>query len=63
MFQPLYGADSAGQFRAHAVALGLDFEELTLPNLVEDVDTLADLQRVGSRVGSRTAELLEAISR
>jgi 2-phospho-L-lactate guanylyltransferase len=63
VFQPLYGADSAGQFRAHAVALGLDFEELTLPNLVEDVDTLADLQRVGSRVGSRTAELLEAISR
>jgi 2-phospho-L-lactate guanylyltransferase len=63
VFRPLYGQDSAGQFRAHAVALGLDFEELTLPNLVEDVDTLADLERVGSRAGSRTAEMLDAISR
>jgi 2-phospho-L-lactate guanylyltransferase len=63
VFRPLYGQGSAGQFRAHAVALGLDFEELTLPNLVEDVDTLADLERVGSRAGSRTAEMLDAISR
>jgi 2-phospho-L-lactate/phosphoenolpyruvate guanylyltransferase len=63
VFQPLYGAGSAGQFRAHAVALGLDFEELTLPNLVDDVDTLIDLERVGSRAGSRTAEMLDAISR
>jgi 2-phospho-L-lactate guanylyltransferase len=63
VFRPLYGQGSAGQFRAHAVALGLDFEELTLPNLVEDVDTLADLERVGSRAGSRTAQMLDAISR
>jgi 2-phospho-L-lactate/phosphoenolpyruvate guanylyltransferase len=63
VFQPLYGAGSAGQFRAHAVALGLEFEELTLPNLVDDVDTLIDLERVGSRAGSRTAEMLDAISR
>ena len=45
--QPLYGPGSAGQFRAHAVALDLPFEDLALPNLVEDVDTLADLERVG----------------
>ncbi|HET9287454.1 MAG TPA: NTP transferase domain-containing protein [Gaiella sp.] len=63
VFQPLYGARSAGQFRAHALALGLEFEELTLPNLVHDVDTLLDLERVGSRAGSRTAEMLDAISR
>jgi 2-phospho-L-lactate guanylyltransferase len=63
VFEPLYGPGSAGQFRAHAVALGLDFEELTLAALVDDVDTLADLDRVGSRAGSRTAELLDAIAR
>ena len=63
VFQPLYGAGSAGQFRSHALALGLEFEELTLPNLVDDVDTLLDLERVGSRAGSRTAEMLDAISR
>jgi hypothetical protein len=40
-----------------------DFEELTLAALVDDVDTLADLDRVGSRAGSRTAELLDAIAR
>jgi 2-phospho-L-lactate guanylyltransferase (CobY/MobA/RfbA family) len=63
VFAPLYGAGSAGQFRAHAVALGLDFEELTLSSLVDDVDTLLDLERVGARVGSRTSELLDAIAR
>jgi 2-phospho-L-lactate guanylyltransferase len=63
VFAPLYGAGSAGQFRAHAAALGLDFEELTLSSLVDDVDTLLDLERVGARVGSRTAELLDAIAR
>ncbi len=62
-FAPLYGPGSAGQFRAHAVALGLDFEELTLSSLVDDVDTLLDLERVGARAGSRTAELLDAITR
>ena len=62
VFAALYGPGSAGQFRAHAVALGLDFEELRLTNLVEDVDTLADLERIRARVGSRTAELLEAIA-
>jgi len=62
VFHPLYGPGSAGQFRAHALASGLDFEELTIRNLVDDVDTLDDLERVGARVGSRTGELLEAIS-
>jgi 2-phospho-L-lactate guanylyltransferase len=62
VFAPLYGPRSAGQFRAHAAALGLDFEELTLSSLVDDVDTLLDLERVGARAGSRTAELLEVIT-
>ena len=61
-FAPLYGPGSAGQFRAHAQALGLDYEELALQNLVDDVDTLSDLARLGARAGARTAELVEAIT-
>jgi 2-phospho-L-lactate guanylyltransferase len=63
VFRPLYGPGSARRFRAHAVALGLDYEELALPNLVCDVDTLADLDRLGSRGGHRTRALIGAISR
>ena len=62
VFQPLYGPRSAAQFRAHAVALALPFEDLTLRNLVEDVDTIDDLERVGMRSGSRTRALLGATS-
>lgn len=63
VFRPLYGPGSAGRFGAHAVALGIDFEELGLPNLVSDVDTLADLDRLGSRGGARTRALVGAITR
>jgi 2-phospho-L-lactate guanylyltransferase (CobY/MobA/RfbA family) len=62
VFAALYGPDSAGQFRAHAAALGIEYEELALPNLVDDVDTVVDLVRVGANAGSRTGELLEAIA-
>ncbi|HEY7198520.1 MAG TPA: hypothetical protein VH306_15185 [Gaiellaceae bacterium] len=62
VFRPLYGPGSAGRFRAHALALGLGFEELALPNLVADVDTLADLGGLGPRGGARTRALLRAIS-
>ena len=62
VFAPLYGPRSAGQFRAHAVALGIEFEELGLANLVDDVDTLADLEVLGARAGARTSELLEALA-
>ena len=63
VFAPLYGKESAGRFRVHAAALGIELEDLALANLVDDVDTLNDLERVGGRLGSRTAELLEAIAR
>ena len=63
VFQPLYGPRSAAQFRAHAVALALPIEDLTLRNLVEDVDTIDDLERVGMRPGSRTRALLGATTR
>lgn len=62
VFAPLYGPGSAGQFRAHAVALGIEFEALALANLVDDVDTLTDLELLGARGGARTSELLEAIT-
>jgi 2-phospho-L-lactate guanylyltransferase (CobY/MobA/RfbA family) len=63
IFRPLYGPDSARRFRAHVLELGLDFEELALPNLVADVDTLADLDGLGPRGGARTRALVEAIAR
>jgi 2-phospho-L-lactate guanylyltransferase len=63
VFRPLYGPRSARRFRAHALDVGLDFEELALANLVADVDTLADLDRLGPRGGVRTRALVEAIAR
>jgi hypothetical protein len=44
------------------VSLGLDYEELALPNLVRDVDTAADLGRLGPRGGARTRALVGAIA-
>ncbi len=62
VFAPLYGPGSAGRFREHAAALGIDVESVALENLVDDVDTLSDLVRFGSQAGARTAELVEAIA-
>jgi 2-phospho-L-lactate guanylyltransferase len=60
-FAPLYGPGSAGQFRARAAELGLVRQDLALRNLVEDVDTLADLERIGPVAGARTRALLAAV--
>lgn len=60
LFAPLYGAASAARFRDHAAALGVDAMTAAVPNVADDVDTLADLRRVGLRAGPRT---LAAISR
>jgi len=62
LFAPLYGAGSAARFREHAATLGVDAEELALANLVDDVDTISDLARIGPRAGARTAELVEVIA-
>ena len=62
VFRPLYGEGSAGRFAAHAEALGLDWEELALPNLVADVDTGTDLDRIGRHGGTRTRALVGAIA-
>ncbi len=46
-FKPLYGPGSAARFGAHAAAVGLEVRNLDLPNLRDDVDTAADLERLG----------------
>jgi 2-phospho-L-lactate guanylyltransferase (CobY/MobA/RfbA family) len=58
LFAPLYGAGSAEEFRAHASQLGVPSAVVRRPGLTDDVDTLADLERVADRVGPRTREVL-----
>jgi 2-phospho-L-lactate guanylyltransferase (CobY/MobA/RfbA family) len=53
VFAPLYGPGSAARFLAHA-----SFAVLELPELVDDVDTEADLERIAPRSGRRTRALL-----
>jgi 2-phospho-L-lactate guanylyltransferase len=54
LFAPVYGAGSAGRFRAHAEANGVTAVAAVIPNLADDVDTLEDLTRIGLRAGPRT---------
>ena len=54
LFAPVYGPDSADRFRA----LAAGSVSLALPNLVDDVDTLADLERLFARCGPRTQACL-----
>jgi 2-phospho-L-lactate guanylyltransferase len=58
MFAPLYGAASAARFRDHAQATGVTAIACAIPNLADDVDTLADLERIGLRAGPRTQAAL-----
>jgi 2-phospho-L-lactate guanylyltransferase len=62
VFQPLYGAGSAAQFRAHAAALGLFLHDLDLANMRDDVDTVDDLTRIGPRAGPRTRALMRLVA-
>jgi 2-phospho-L-lactate guanylyltransferase len=57
-FAPLYGRDSAARFRGHAHSLGLEVVSVAVPNLADDVDTLADLERLQLRCGPRTQAYL-----
>jgi 2-phospho-L-lactate guanylyltransferase (CobY/MobA/RfbA family) len=56
VFEPVYGPGSAERF----AALGPS-RTVEAPNLIDDVDTLADLERLASRVGSRTRQVLRAV--
>jgi 2-phospho-L-lactate guanylyltransferase (CobY/MobA/RfbA family) len=53
LFEPLYGAGSASRFKALGAARSLD-----LPNLADDVDTVADLERLAGRLGPATRAAL-----
>jgi 2-phospho-L-lactate/phosphoenolpyruvate guanylyltransferase len=58
VFEPLYGPGSAGRFAALSRS-----RAVTAPNLVDDVDTAADLERVADRLGRHTREVLAALRR
>jgi 2-phospho-L-lactate guanylyltransferase len=58
VFAPVYGPGSAARFAAHAQELGFEVVVAGLPNLVDDVDTLEDLERLRSRCGARTRACL-----
>lgn len=53
VFAPLYGRGSAARFLAHA-----PFALVRIPELVEDADTAADLERLAAHAGRRTRALL-----
>lgn len=56
LFEPLYGPGSASRYAALAPAAVLD-----APNLVDDVDTIADLMRLADRLGPHTRALYDAL--
>jgi 2-phospho-L-lactate/phosphoenolpyruvate guanylyltransferase len=57
-FAPLYGRGSAERFRRHAATIGLQAIAAAIPNLSDDVDTLADLEQLAYRAGPRTQAAL-----
>jgi 2-phospho-L-lactate guanylyltransferase len=57
-FAPLYGPGSAERFHAQCGTV-----PMSLPNLAEDVDTMADLARLQFRVGPRTLVELGRLQR
>jgi 2-phospho-L-lactate guanylyltransferase len=59
-FAPLFGRDSAARFRAHAQKLGVDSVSVVIPNLADDVDTAADLERLQLRLGPRSQACIPA---
>jgi 2-phospho-L-lactate guanylyltransferase len=56
LFEPLYGPGSAERFAALGPSRLVD-----APNLIDDVDTLADLRRLASRVGPHTRRVLRVL--
>jgi 2-phospho-L-lactate guanylyltransferase len=56
LFEPVYGPGSAERFAALGPWLGVD-----APNLVDDVDTVDDLERLAPRVGPHTRRALRSL--
>jgi 2-phospho-L-lactate guanylyltransferase len=61
VFASLYGPRSGDRFIEHARGLGLEAVRAAIPNLVDDVDTLGDLERVHLRAGPRTQVALSEL--
>jgi 2-phospho-L-lactate guanylyltransferase len=61
LFEPLYGSRSAERFQRAARDLGVEAVVVTIPNLVDDVDTPADLDRVRRRAGAHTQAVLQSL--
>ena len=61
LFAPLYGPGSVERFLARAARLEAPAAVAKIPNLADDVDTLADLERLEGRVGPRTRAALEEL--
>jgi 2-phospho-L-lactate guanylyltransferase (CobY/MobA/RfbA family) len=61
LFAPLYGPASAERFIARADRLGVTAVVANIPNLADDVDTLADLERLDGRLGPNTSAVLEEL--
>jgi 2-phospho-L-lactate guanylyltransferase (CobY/MobA/RfbA family) len=61
LFAPLYGPGSAERFLARAERLEVPAAVATIPNLADDVDTLADLERLEGLLGPNTAAALSAL--
>lgn len=57
LFAPVYGPGSAARFRA------LGGVAVAIPNLVEDVDTADDLERLHARCGPHTQAILAGAAR
>src|SRR5436309_5766763 len=53
LFAPLYGPGSAERFLARAARLEAPAAVADIPNLADDADTLADLERLEGRLGAR----------
>ncbi len=60
LFRPLYGKGSAARFRSLDPSAA-PVKTVPIPNLVDDVDTLDDLRRLGARIGPSTRRALAAI--
>ena len=56
LFAPVYGPGSSARFAALAPSRQVD-----APNLIDDVDTVADLERLAARLGPRTRAVLASL--
>ena len=56
LFEPCYGPGSAERFAALGPSLRVD-----APNLIDDVDTLADLSRLAPRLGKHSQNVLSSL--